>query len=123
MNDHHASNVITGAGVASATVGSLFAQAGPGAVGVAGSVLALALLLVRAAHEVALRWIDWQAKKIEVNGLKERIHELETEQANNRKLASHGYCPLDPGGAGQPACLRTAEPGQSSGSLPPVPRV
>lgn len=123
MNDHHASNLITGAGVASATMGSLFAQAGPGAVGVAGSVLALALLLVRAVHEVALRWLDWQARKIDAEGLRTRIHELETEAANNKKLASHGYCPLDPDGAGQPACMRPTAPGQSSVSISPVPRV
>ena len=121
MNDHHASNLITGAGVASATIGSLFAQAGPGAVGVAGSVLALALLLVRAVHELGLRWLALQASKVEHEGLKERIHELETAVANNKRMASIGYCPLDPNGAGQPACLRP--PGQTATTLPPVPRV
>ena len=121
MNDHHASNLITGAGVASATMGSLFAQAGPGAVGVAGSVLALALLLVRAVHELGLRWLALQASKVEHEGLAERIHELETAAANDKRMASIGYCPLDPQGKGQPACLRP--PGQTATALPPVPRV
>ena len=43
--DTHA-NAITGIGIACASLGGLFAQAAPGTVGVWGSVLALALLLV-----------------------------------------------------------------------------
>jgi len=105
MNDTNA-NAITGIGIAFASLGGLFAQAPPGSIGVWGSVLALALLLVRAAHEVALRWIDWQKAKISENDLKTRIAELEHDAANNVKLASAGYCPLDPQGKGQPACQK-----------------
>jgi len=115
--DTHA-NAITGIGIACASLGGLFAQAAPGTVGVWGSVLALALLLVRAAHEIGLRWLALQASKVEHEGLAEKIRELETAEANNKRMASIGYCPLDPGGNGQPACLR---PASSSTGVQPVP--
>jgi hypothetical protein len=117
--DTHA-NAITGIGIACASLGGLFAQAAPGTVGIWGSVLALALLLVRAAHEIGLRWLALQASKVEHEGLAEKIRELETAEANNKRMASIGYCPLDPGGNGQPACLRTGQAPTAS-SLPPVP--
>jgi hypothetical protein len=106
MNDH--TNAVAGAGIASAAISGLWAQAVPGTIGLAGSLLALAIVLVRAVHEIALRWIDWQTRRIDAEALRTRITELETEIANYHRLASHGYCPLDPAEAGQPACLRPA---------------
>lgn len=117
MHDTHA-NALTGVGIALASLGGLFAEAQPGTIGVWGSVLALCLLLVRAAHEVALRWIDWQRAKIDSNELKNRITELEHEAANNLRLAAAGVCPLNTTGTGTPACVRP--PGASSSALPPV---
>ncbi|CAB4130559.1 hypothetical protein UFOVP124_12 [uncultured Caudovirales phage] len=107
MHDSHA-NILTGTGIALASLGGLFAQAPPGSIGVWGSVLALALLMVRAAHEIGLRWIEYQAKRIDANGLKARIAELEHEADNQHKMASIGFCPLDKTGAGQAVCLKPA---------------
>ena len=106
MNGDGHANAIMGVGIAMASLGGLFAQAEPGQIGVWGSVLALALLLVRAAHEVALRWIALQTSKVEHEGLQDKIRELETAEANNKRMASIGYCPLDPQGNGMPACGR-----------------
>jgi hypothetical protein len=117
MHYQHA-NAITGVGIAFASLGGLFAEAQPGSIGVWGSVLALCLLLVRAGHEVALRWIDWQRAKIDSNELKTRITELEHEAANNLRLAAAGVCPLNPTGTGTPFCVRP--PDASSSALPPV---
>ena len=105
MQDPHA-NAITGIGIACASLGSLFAQAPPGTIGVWGSVLALALLLVRAAHELGLRWLALQTAKIDVSVCNDKLHALELEISGYKKMASIGLCPLDPSGQGIPACMR-----------------
>jgi hypothetical protein len=117
MNDH-SNNVLAGAGIALASLGGLFAQAPPGTLGVAGSVIVLATLIVRAVQELGRQWIALQTDKLRHDDLSARITQLELEAENLRKLASIGYCPLDPNGNGQPACLRPA----SSTEVQPVPK-
>jgi hypothetical protein len=114
MHDH-TSNTLAGAGIALASLGGLFAQAPPGSIGVAGSVIVLATLLVRAAQELGGRWITYQAAKLQNDELHHRIAALELDAANQRKLALAGYCPLGEGG--QPACLKTPPSVSPAGSV------
>lgn len=103
MHDHVHANTITGIGIACASLGGLFAQAAPGTVGVWGSVLALALLLVRAAHELGSRWLALQTARVTETDTQLKLQECEQRHANNAKLSSRGYCPLSPDGS--PVCV------------------
>lgn len=109
MSEHH-TNAVAGAGIASAALSGLWAQAVPGSIGLAGSVVALLIVVARACHEIALHWLDYQTRRIDAEALTVRISELEAEITNYRRLASHGYCPLDPDDAGKPACVRPTTP-------------
>ena len=80
-------------------------------------MIVLATLVVRAGQELGRQWIALQGEKLQHDDLAAKITQLEMEAANLRKMASIGYCPLDPNGNGQPACLRPA----SSTGVQPVP--
>ena len=87
-------NVAAGAGIALASLGSLFAQAQPGSISMVGSIIALAFVVVRAAQEIAVRWIAVQAQKAECDHAKQSLEDCERKHADNLMLISKGRCPL-----------------------------
>ena len=90
----HTNNVAAGAGIALASLGTLFAQAQPGSISMVGSIIALAFVLVRAAQEIAVRWIAVQAQKAECDHAKQALEDCEKRHADNLLLISKGRCPL-----------------------------
>ena len=87
-------NVAAGAGIALASLGTLFAQAQPGSISMAGSIIALAFVIVRALQEVAMRWLAVQAQKAECDHAKQALEDCEKKHADNMLLISKGRCPL-----------------------------
>jgi len=93
MHDH-TNNVAAGAGIALASLGSLFAQAQPGSISMAGSIIALAFVLIRAVQEIAVRWLAVQAQRADATHTEQALADCEKKHADNILMIKKGRCPL-----------------------------